>query len=1715
MKKILILILSLIAVNVSAQISTSSFGSKIDLITSPPYWGDMPLYINSADFNEDNINDIIYFKNPASNTFYISILKNTSSINNPNSSSFANQDIQLIGLPSSAKIADINNDSKLDIIISYAGSLNISILKNISTTNSIIFAPRIDIATTTPPPTYDVAHGSVDVADLDGDNLKEIVITNSDLDAPFNITIFRNTSINSSISFASPIDFSITRNNVLSFSYSLILSDLNNDSKPDIIIQNPDAYSIDNALIIAKNTSTVGNISFGTQTVITNSVPFGNLKVGDFDNDSKTDISVQSNSNTITIFKNTTTSTNTSISFASGINVIVGPSSNYFMQDYIVYDINDDNKLDICTINFSSSTSNINLSVLQNNSTGSSIAFGSNINIYSTFSAYSTFRSAFAFSDIDQNNSPDLITNLQYSSSSSSGSLSISVFQNLITERYLKINLDKVHGLYPYYTNNGQCTPKKLFDEQNIETPVTFINDPNGAYSAPLPADILDNYSIVVELDGYYQITSTDFFNSNNFGGGLLEIEIGDPQGWVSLTNTGNGINTKNYSMYSVSPARPAFYEGYINFPTPTNNSTYSTKYIRITFRNSIDPTFGYKTFTLIKEIKFKGIKIGIPLQQINSPSVTFNPKFGDYLGVTGTHGINVKSLECATSIRNFQSWYWNDGGASTSAPWFFPISSSYNRNNNIYKFQPDYGNRNMDDDYIAKTNAGISVVPVLQESALYMDSGKHPKRKPLGDILNDNPEEKSSYYKHAEFMYQFAARYGSTSVPIINLNAINPLSGLNKVKYIENWNEPNDWYTEYGPQVYKPIYFNPFEFAAMCAADYDYGDNLTLNPGTLGMKAADPNVKMAMGGLVTLDLNYIKAMKLWADNLRVGANSNEKFPADVLNFHSYSNATGIDQTIGISPEADGLKLKLKEIVDYRNKNLPSKEIWLSEFGYDTDPSSVQKTPIITGNGKTTDSKETQGRWIVRSILEIAASKIDKAYCYTIQDEYNTNGGKHMSSGLLENDANFNAPKPSWFYMRLMKSLLKDYVFEEEIQSSNPIINTLFKSYVSNGTVSVYSFKNPQTNEKTYAIWCRTSNNSEVQNFRLDGIVGVNQFATIVTPNLGYGKRVSCINGSFLTLTVSELPQFVEIKNNNNFTTPVYTNNAATINNQTANIPNNLTISANQTLTINDSKLVMSSNNEIIVYGNLIINNSVISGCPNWKGIIVKSSGKIEIKNNSTIRDASVGCYFESADDIVINKSKFINNNVSLVLEKSNSINNNNIVIQENNFSDLNFNITSNFASNDPRSNFQTLNSYIITTNSIPSIVIDDNTFYGFDNCIGCSKPNITSIYLLNTSNVEIKNNRFIAGEKNIIDYAIYLNGDQNTIDAQNVKISDNQFTRTLVGVYINSYKKFWVFRNTFFQNNKSVEIYNSDYTNNYQFNGSDGFYSPVQIITLNKFISCEKGIILAPKMDPFNPSANKTNNFLRPGQSHFLTISCNKFQNVVYGITGVGDLNNQLHQDLTSANPAGIAYTTSNEFIHSENIVKWDIIWNDNGSSNIWRYNLKKINPNHINGDNIYFPNTPALTPQSSSVTYLTNYPILATPTVINGVTIDNSNINQQFDFNRGADKGDLCYYDPFSIYLDGGEFRQLLSSKQKNIFESEFIVYPNPTSDKIYIANIYDNINYQIIDINGKILNNGILNQENNFISLEELNDGIYFINVTLKNGINFKKKIVKITQ
>ena len=618
-----------------------------------------------------------------------------------------------------------------------------------------------------------------------------------------------------------------------------------------------------------------------------------------------------------------------------------------------------------------------------------------------------------------------------------------------------------------------------LFDEQvlagdpvggtggNVQTEYAPIQ---GAYAVYYP-----NYKIIIDLKNDYQLSHISLYDGSNVDS--LWIKAGSPTNFQPLVS----ISTNQYNSWR-------------NFPVNV-----TTRYVELTIRSSA---------TVIKELVLYGTSLGTP--EPEPPITQATPaRMGDLMGTNALIINTLDEMKCVGFIREYHNWQWDEGNDDTSYPGY-PA--------NQYAWNPSWVSGagwgwNFDAYYDSLSAAGITAMPCLQTSAPYIFnfSGQDNESKPIAS--NEDAYQPQSYVEHADYMYQFAARFGSTNVPTANLKlrATNEaVSGLNTLHWMENWNEPNkDWKGNAG-------FFNAYQYAAMSSADYD-GHLGTLG-AQLGLKNADPNMQFSMAGIISLNLDYIKGLRFWCDAYRNG-----DFMFDAINLHHYSNDAGgqtnQSPTTGISPEADSLYQKAKAIVDYRNQYLPGVEVMISEFGYDTHPASVQRAPAIGA----ADAEEVQGQWLIRSWLALAAAGVDKAVQFMLSDNNSTSATKYASSGLISypGSGDVRTPKKSWYYTYTTKHLLNEYVFDTILDSGNP-------------AVWVYRFQHAsEFNKYIYALWCPSASGATVANYSLnlgneDPIFSCVQTQLQANDTLGLQTTIS-LSGNTALVNVSERPLFVSV----------------------------------------------------------------------------------------------------------------------------------------------------------------------------------------------------------------------------------------------------------------------------------------------------------------------------------------------------------------------------------------------------------------------------------------------------------------------------------------------------------------------------------------------------------------------------------------------------------
>ncbi|MCC8409852.1 T9SS type A sorting domain-containing protein [Mucilaginibacter sp. UR6-1] len=365
------------------------------------------------------------------------------------------------------------------------------------------------------------------------------------------------------------------------------------------------------------------------------------------------------------------------------------------------------------------------------------------------------------------------------------------------------------------------------------------------------------------------------------------------------------------------------------------------------------------------------------------------------------------------------------------------------------------------------------------------------------------------SYLEQAKVAFQYAARYGSNKSVNKKLLSVNssprwtddPINtvrvGLNYVKYIECDNERDKWWK--GRKAYQTAY----EYAANLSAFYD-GHKNTMGPG-VGVKNADPNMKVVMGGLASANPEYVMGMIQWCRiNRGYKADGTVNLCWDVINYHWYSHdAEMIPNSVptrGMAPEVNNTMQKARDFVELAKKYCYNMPVWVTEAGYDVNPySPIRAIPI--GN-KTIE--QTQADWILRTALLYARSGVERLFFYQAYDDNIDNPVQYSSSGLLTQN---RTRKLAADYINQFNKVLGKYAYAESL-SSSPVVDR----YVLNGE-SAYIMYIP--NEKGL---------TGKYTLNLPGI----DSARVFTPQAGslaVSKR-KVTNGQF-AVNISETPVFV------------------------------------------------------------------------------------------------------------------------------------------------------------------------------------------------------------------------------------------------------------------------------------------------------------------------------------------------------------------------------------------------------------------------------------------------------------------------------------------------------------------------------------------------------------------------------------------------------------
>lgn len=85
------------------------------------------------------------------------------------------------------------------------------------------------------------------------------------------------------------------------------------------------------------------------------------------------------------------------------------------------------------------------------------------------------------------------------------------------------------------------------------------------------------------------------------------------------------------------------------------------------------------------------------------------------------------------------------------------------------------------------------------------------------------------------------------------------------------------------------------------------------------------------------------------------------------------------------------------------------------------------------------------------------------------------------------------------------------------------------------------------------------------------------------------------------------------------------------------------------------------------------------------------------------------------------------------------------------------------------------------------------------------------------------------------------------------------------------------------------------------------------------------------------------------------------------------------------------------------------------------------------------------------------------------------------------------------------------LILDNIESAVQNQFTIYPNPTKGLVNVYSTEDNINIQIINIDGKLVKERKIGKGINLINIEEFSAGFYQLRFLDKNGnLKYKQKL-----
>jgi hypothetical protein len=179
------------------------------------------------------------------------------------------------------------------------------------------------------------------------------------------------------------------------------------------------------------------------------------------------------------------------------------------------------------------------------------------------------------------------------------------------------------------------------------------------------------------------------------------------------------------------------------------------------------------------------------------------------------------------------------------------------------------------------------------------------------------------------------------------------------------------------------------------------------------GIREGDPKLKIATCNVTAgKSSNYDKPIELFRPFLdRV----------DIFTVHTYAQTDGWPTWHRTFPEdpATSYLRDVHAVVAWRDAHAKGKPVWVTEFGWDAATSLAgRKGDFAKWEGNVTDS--AQAAYLLRSIPLFLSEGVERAHIYFFDDKDEPQ--MHGAAGILRH----GKPKPSWYALRQLQSLLGD-----------------------------------------------------------------------------------------------------------------------------------------------------------------------------------------------------------------------------------------------------------------------------------------------------------------------------------------------------------------------------------------------------------------------------------------------------------------------------------------------------------------------------------------------------------------------------------------------------------------------------------------------------------------------------------------------------------------